>query len=163
MCRNIIMLLAVLGTTVLLGSCGPPSDAQLIRVFASNGKAFNALKSRACTFNHYQTIGNRYTDPALSTDDEARFENQMSKLGVNSLHVHGTGPGCALTLDVWADGFAGTPADYKGYYFGRPDLGSGNQSTRIADNLDEPQSASQNTFLYRPLGDGWWLEYLAYP
>ena len=155
--------LVVLGASVLLGSCSPPSDDHLTRVFASSGNTFNALRSKACTLGYYQTIGDRYTDPGLSVDDEQWFKGQMSQIGVVSLHVHGKGAGCELTLDVWADGFAGTPADYKGYYYGKIDLGSGDQSTRIVKSLDHPQSASQNTFLYRPLGDGWWLEYLAYP
>ena len=163
MSRRTLLLLAAVGTSVSLGSCGPPSDDQLIHVFASSGKTFNAVRSRACTFNHFQTIGDSYTDPGLSVDDEEWFKGQMSQIKVTSLHVHGAGAGCALTLDVWADGFAGTPANYKGYYYGKLDVESGDQPTNIVKTLDHPRSESQNTFLYRPLGGGWWLEYLAYP
>ena len=89
----------------------------------------------------------------------------MQELGASGLHVRKTPAGCGLVLDVWAAGFAGTPADYKQFRYGA--LGGvieQNVATVVVSDLDHIRPPDDRISQFeRPLGGGWWVEYVSYP
>jgi hypothetical protein len=148
---------------VSLVGCGPPPDTELIRVFQANRSTLETLRARACALDRYAHISSSDIDPKLGASDAAWFLDRISKIGVESLSVHGIGNSCWLSLSVWSSGFAGTPADYKGYHWGALDLHDRTMTTKVVESLDSPPLNSGIVTLDRNLGQGWWLEYTSYP
>jgi hypothetical protein len=161
---NKLSLPVQLLSALLLVACSPPpSDARLIGKFQQQRETFEQVRARACAFGHFQTIGTGFVDPALRSVDTAWFRRQMGQIGVDGLHVHGLGPDCWLDLDVWAEGFAGTPARYKSFHYGQLDLNNSTMMTRVVSSLDHPKLGDQNLTLARSIGPNWWLEYTWFP
>ena len=158
-CRTFVLTLIAAS----LAGCGAPPDAKLISVFQKNRSTFEMLRSKACAFGSYQTVSASYVDPNLSTADVVWFKDQMNKVGIESLNAHGLGSSCWLSLTSWSTGFAGTPADYKGYHWGALDLHDSTMNTKIVQSLDRPILGPNNVTLDRSLGRGWWLEYISFP
>ena len=149
-------------STLLLAACGPPADRVLVRRFELQRARFEELRVAACQLPIWQHINDSgLTDPEM---DKARvdwFLGRMREVGAHDLVVQGRLPDCIVQLGIWAFGYAGTPADYKNYVYTRAVRPEG--TTRIVRNLDNPPSSDRSEALERPLGDGWWLEYVSYP
>lgn len=161
MARRLSQGLLIVGMLVLT-ACGPPPDGLLIGRFERHRAEFEELRTAACQLRTWQHInGQGWTDPKMDEAPERRFLSKMRELGVEDLVVQQTTPTCALQLGVWADGFAGTPADYKSFRFTSaiPPVGT----TALVRDLDNIPRSDRAQTLERPLGDGWWLEYDSYP
>jgi hypothetical protein len=147
-----------------LAACGPPAHHVLIRRFERERAQFEQVRAAACALNRYQHIRPDRADPEMADAQVEWFRTKLRAIGASGLNVRRTPTGCGLVLDVWATGFAGTPADYKQFRYGalgnvvEPDI-----TTTVVSDLDGRKPPNHIAQFERPLGEGWWIEYVSYP
>ncbi|HZZ33136.1 MAG TPA: hypothetical protein VFE10_14205 [Phenylobacterium sp.] len=147
-----------------LTGCGPPSDHLLIHRFERERPQFEQLRAAACALNCDQLIRPDRADREMADAHVEWFRTKLRAIGASGLDVGRTPTGCGLVLDVWATGFAGTPAGYKQFRFGAlGDVVEPDTTTTVVSDLDARKPPDQITQFERPLKDGWWIEYVNYP
>lgn len=148
----------------ILTACGPPPDAAMVRKFAAHRAEFEELRNTACALGRNQIIRPDRADPEIPEAQASEFRGKLREIGASGLNVSMTSRGCDLVLDVWSSGFAGTPASYKQFRYGPPpEVGPNNIKTQILSNLDRINLPDEIVQFVRPLGNGWWIEYVSYP